>query len=127
MSTNVLYDAPGPKARRRSRILSVVVVVVVARSLAWVVVPLGRPRVSANGQSRARAARPVALGHPASTRTLWGASAAAARPRCRPPRSPSVLALVLGVLFSLLRTARTAWVRIPTTSCSSSSAACPCC
>ncbi len=38
--TSVLYDAPGPKARRRSRTVSIIVVLAVVAILAWVVLTL---------------------------------------------------------------------------------------
>ena len=50
MSTSsVLYDAPGPKARRLSRIVSVLAAVVVGGAVAWLLWALGQPRVTVNG------------------------------------------------------------------------------
>ena len=114
MSTNVLYDAPGPKARRTSRIISVVGVVLVLALLGYVAYLLGRPRVSANGAVTPGvldASRWDILGDLALWRAIgrgWVATLQAAA-------IASVLAVLVGVLFSFLRTARSRWVRVPTT------------
>jgi glutamate transport system permease protein len=49
MSTNVLFDVPGPKARRRSLIVSIVATVGLAVALVFLFLTLAAPRVSANG------------------------------------------------------------------------------
>jgi glutamate transport system permease protein len=114
MSTSVLYDAPGPKARRTSRMISVVGVVLVLALIAYLVYLLGRPRISANGAESPGvldASRWDILGDLALWRAIgrgWLATVQAAA-------VASVLAVVIGVLFSFLRTARSAWVRVPTT------------
>jgi glutamate transport system permease protein len=114
MSTSVLYDAPGPKARRTSRIISVVGVVLVLALIAYLVYLLGRPRISANGAESPGvldASRWDILGDLALWRAIgrgWLATVQAAG-------VASVLAVIIGVLFSFLRTARSAWVRVPTT------------
>ena len=46
---SVLYDAPGPKARTRSRVISVVGVLAIAALLGWVIYRLAIPQVAANG------------------------------------------------------------------------------
>jgi glutamate transport system permease protein len=114
MSTSVLYDAPGPRARRTSRIISVVGVVLVLALVAYLAYLLGRPRISANGAESPGvldASRWDILGDLALWRAIgrgWVATVQAAA-------VASVLAVVIGVLFSFLRTARSAWVRVPTT------------
>lgn len=114
MSTSVLYDAPGPKARRTSRIISVVGVVLVLALVAYVAYLLARPRISANGAetpgvfdaSRWDILQDLALWRAIGRGWLGTVQAAALA---------SVLAVVIGVLFSFLRTARSALVRVPTT------------
>jgi glutamate transport system permease protein len=114
MSTSVLYDAPGPKARRTSRIISVVGVVLVLALIAYLVYLLGRPRISANGaetpgvfdSSRWDILQDLALWRAIGRGWLGTVQAAALA---------SVLAVVIGILFSFLRTARSAFVRVPTT------------
>jgi len=126
MSTSVLYDAPGPKARRTSRIISVVGVVLVLALVAYLAYLLGRPRISANGaetpgvfdSSRWDILQDLALWRAIGRGWLGTVQAAALA---------SVLAVVIGILFSFLRTARSALVRVPTTVVLDSSGACPCC
>ena len=114
MSTSVLYDAPGPRARRTSRIISVVGVLLVLALLAYLTYLLARPRISDNGAETPGvldASRWDILGDLALWRAIgrgWLATVQAAA-------VASVLAVVIGVLFSFLRTARSAWVRVPTT------------
>lgn len=110
----VLYDVPGPRARRRSRIISVVVIAVLVAIAVWVVVGMASPRVTATGAEQPSLLDPsrwdifldVAVWRrigDALRATLWMAVSGAA------------LAIVIGVLFSFGRTARTAWVRVPVT------------
>jgi glutamate transport system permease protein len=113
MTSSVLFDTPGPKARRRSRIFSVVSVVVVVGVALWAVLTLAAPRQSSGvtlpgsfDPSRwdiftdPRVWRDISLGVLA---TLEAAAVA------------SVLALAIGVAFSILRTSAMALVRIPAT------------
>ena len=113
VSSNVLFDAPGPKARRRSLIFSIIALVVVAAILLWSILTLAAPRLSSGvklpgsfDSSRwdifadPRVWRDIGLGVLA---TLKAAAVA------------SVMALAIGVAFSVLRTSVFAWVRIPTT------------
>jgi glutamate transport system permease protein len=113
MTSSVLFDTPGPKARRRSRIFSIVSVVVVIGVALWAVLTLAAPRQSSGvtlpgsfDPSRwdiftdPRVWRDIGLGVLA---TLEAAAVA------------SVLALAIGVAFSILRTSALALVRIPAT------------
>ena len=113
MSSNVLFDSPGPKARRRSLIFSIIALVVVVAIVLWVILTLAAPRLSSGitlpGSfdpsrwdifSDPRVWRDIGLGVLA---TLEAAAVA------------SVLALATGVAFSLLRTSVFPWVRIPAT------------
>jgi glutamate transport system permease protein len=113
MTSSVLFDTPGPKARRRSRIFSIVSVVVVVGVALWAVLTLAAPRQSSGvtlpgsfDPSRwdiftdPRVWRDIGLGVLA---TLEAAAVA------------SVLALAIGVAFSILRTSALALVRIPAT------------
>ena len=114
MSTTVLYDVPGPKARRTSLIISVVGVVLVLALVAYLVYLLGRPRVSANG-----AVTPGVLDGSRwdilSDLALWRAIGRGWLATIQAAAVASVLAVLVGVLFSFLRTARSAFVRVPTT------------
>ncbi|WP_423923737.1 amino acid ABC transporter permease [Frigoribacterium sp. 2-23] len=114
MSTTVLYDAPGPKARRTSRIISVVGVVLVLALIAYLVFLLGRPRISANGNETPGVLDPSRwdiLGDLA----LWRAIGQGWLNTIRAAAVAAVLAVIIGILFSFARTARSAWIRVPTT------------
>lgn len=113
LSSSVLFDAPGPKARRRSLIYSIVALLIVAGVVVWVILTLAAPRVSSgiklpgsfdasrwNIFADPRVWRDIALG---VLGTLRAAVLAA------------ILALVIGIGFSSLRTSIFAWVRVPTT------------
>jgi glutamate transport system permease protein len=113
VSSNVLFDSPGPKARRRSLIFSIIALVVVAAIVLWAILTLAAPRLSSGIKlpgsfdpsrwdifSDPRVWRDIGLGVLA---TLEAAAVA------------SVLALAIGVAFSLLRTSVFPWVRIPAT------------
>ncbi len=113
VSSNVLFDSPGPKARRRSLIFSIIALVVVAVIVFWAILTLAAPRLSSGIKlpgsfdpsrwdifSDPRVWRDIGLGVLA---TLEAAAVA------------SVLALAVGVAFSLLRTSVFPWVRIPAT------------
>ena len=113
MSASVLFDAPGPKARRRSRIFSIISIILLIGVVAWALLTLAAPRQSSgitlpgsfdpsrwNIFADPRVWRDIGLGLLA---TLRAAGVAA------------VFALALGVVFASLRTSVYAWVRVPTT------------
>lgn len=112
MTVSVLYDAPGPKARRRSVMTSIVGTVVIVAILGWLVATLAAERTTVAGATLPGLFDPSrwdifndlvvwrSLGE-AALNTLAMAGAAAA------------LALVIGVLFSFGRTAASAWIRVP--------------
>ena len=113
VSSSVLFDAPGPKARRRSLIFSIIALVIIAAILIWAIFTLAAPRLSSgvklpgsfdpsrwNIFKDPKVWRDIGLGVLA---TLRAAAVAAA------------MALAIGIGFSTLRTSVSAWVRIPTT------------
>jgi glutamate transport system permease protein len=112
--SSVLYDAPGPKARTRSRVISVVGAIAIAGLLAWLIFALGAPKASANGAVQPGMWDPTRwdalldvevwrlLGRGVlATLTMAGVAA--------------VFALILGVVFSFARSADHRAIRIPTT------------
>ncbi|MDO9398808.1 MAG: amino acid ABC transporter permease [Herbiconiux sp.] len=114
MSTSVLFDAPGPRARRRSRIASVVVILLIAAGLAWMVVTLAQPRESGGITlpgyfDWSRWEKPV------TDPEFWGAVGRGVLNTLQAAGLAAVMALVVGVLFALGRTAGTAFVRVPVT------------
>jgi glutamate transport system permease protein len=114
MSNSVLFDAPGPKARRLSITLSIVVGILIVAGLYWLYTVLAAPRESSGGvvlPGMFDPSRWDVFADPEVWTFIWSgvvntlqAAAAAA-----------VLALILGVVFALLRTAKASWVRVPTT------------
>ncbi|MFP7760115.1 amino acid ABC transporter permease [Marisediminicola sp. LYQ134] len=113
MSASVLYDAPGPKARRRSRIVSVVAAVLLVAGVAWLVLSLGAERTTAAGSTQPGlwdASRwDIFL-----DLAVWRAIGRGVVATLQMAAVAAVFALVIGVLFSFGRTARASWIRIPT-------------
>ncbi|MDI2099754.1 amino acid ABC transporter permease [Ruicaihuangia caeni] len=112
--TMVLYDAPGPKARRRSLLISIVGAIAIAGGLAALIWALGAERVSANGA--------VQPGMWDGSRwdifndlAVWRSIGEGAAATLRMAAVAAVFALIIGVLFSFGRAARSRWVRIPVT------------
>ncbi len=111
-STSVLFDAPGPRARRISRIVSIVSIVLIAAGLLWVVMILAAPRESGG----------ITLpGMFDGTRwsifldpAVWGSIGRGVVATLQAAAVAAVGAIALGIAFSLLRSSTIAWVRIPT-------------
>jgi glutamate transport system permease protein len=114
MSTSVLYDAPGPRARQRSRITSIVGAVVIVGGLVWLVLVLGAPKVSANG-----AVQPglwdISRWDVFNDLLVWRSLGQGALNTLRMAAVAAALALALGVVFSFARAAEKAWIRVPAT------------
>jgi glutamate transport system permease protein len=112
MSTSVLYDAPGPKARRRSVIFSVVGLVVILAGIAWLLMTLAAPRVTANG-----AVQPGLLDGSRwdifLDRAVWRTIGMGVLATLQMAAVAAVLAIIIGILFSFGRSARAAWIRVP--------------
>jgi glutamate transport system permease protein len=113
MSASVLYDAPGPKARRRNVLFSVVGAILIVALIAWIILTLAAPRVSANGNETPGmfdATRWDILSEP----LLWQAFFDGVVNTLRMAAVAAVLALAVGIAFSFARTARSRWIRVPT-------------
>ncbi|MCW4386792.1 amino acid ABC transporter permease [Salinibacterium sp. SYSU T00001] len=112
--TSVLYDAPGPKARRRSLIISIVGVIVILGGLAALIAGLAAPRVSANGTEQPGlfdASRwDIFLDV-----QVWRFIGEGVLNTLRMAAVAAVFAIVVGILFSFGRSALTPWVRTPST------------
>jgi glutamate transport system permease protein len=110
---SVLYDVPGPKARRRSLIASLVGGAILLLGIAAVVMVLAAPRTNAGGAqipgmldpSRWDIVTDLALWRALIGRGLAGTLQMAL--------VAAVGAVLVGVVFAMLRTARFAWVRVP--------------
>jgi glutamate transport system permease protein len=112
--TSVLYDVPGPKARARSRVISVLGTVLIVGGLVALVVGLGLPKESANG-----AVQPglwdISRWDVFTDVQVWRVLGMGALNTLRMAAVAAVLAMILGILFSFGRAADSGWVRIPTT------------
>jgi glutamate transport system permease protein len=107
--SSVLFDAPGPVARRRSRISSVIGGLLILAGLTWVVLTLAAPKGNLPGYFDPSRWEPFAnplVWERIFTVGVWGTLSAAL--------TASAFALILGIIFSLLRSAQTAWIRVPT-------------
>ncbi|MFI8593523.1 amino acid ABC transporter permease [Microbacterium sp. NPDC078428] len=110
--SSVLFDAPGPRARRISLILSLIGLVLIAGLVAWVVVILAAPRTSGGI---------VVPGMFSPTRwdiftdpQVWSFIGQGVLGTLRAAAVAAVGAIVLGIALSLMRSSTIAWVRIPT-------------
>jgi glutamate transport system permease protein len=113
VSTTVLYDAPGPRTRRRSFFVSVIAGILILGFLVWIVYTLASPRVSANGAKTPGMFDP-SRGDILSDPQLWQAFGEAALATLQMAGVAAVLAMAVGIAFSFARTARSAWIRMPT-------------
>lgn len=100
----VLYDVPGPRARRRARIASVVATVVVAAVLGAVVAKL-----AVQGQFQAD------FWTPFTNPQIWEQILLALVATVRAALFAIVLALGFGLVFSMARLSARAWLRWPAT------------
>jgi len=111
-TTPVLYDTPGPQARRISLIASIVTGLALAALFAWFVMELASPRITANGQQLPGVFDPSRWDIFADW-TTWRAVGNGTLATLRAAGVAAVLALALGMLLSLLRSARTRWITVP--------------
>jgi len=102
--TSVLYDVPGPKARRRSVYLSIAIGLVLLGVLSWVLLTLGREGLFDYD-------RWDIFQDP----LVWSALGRALLVTLQVAAIASVLAVLLGCVFAVLRLSSLAVVRIPVT------------
>jgi len=114
MSNSVLFDAPGPKAKRLSRVLSIVFATLVIGGLAYLIFLLAREREIFNGTTQPGlfdSSRWDIFEDP----ELWGFIGQGVINTLTAAGISAVLAIILGVIMALLRTSNKIWVQIPTT------------
>lgn len=111
--TSVLYDAPGPKARRRNVVMSIVGAVLIAALIVWIILTLAAPRVAANGNETPGMFDPSRWDITANV-VLWQAFGEGVLNTLRMAAMAAGLAVAIGIAFSFARTARSAWIRVPT-------------
>jgi glutamate transport system permease protein len=112
--TSVLYDVPGPKAKRIARIISVIAVLLIAGILVAVVVALAVPRTTASGQVVPGLFDPSRW-DVFNDLVVWRSIGNGVLGTLRMAGIAALLAIVIGVLFSFARTASLAVIRIPST------------
>lgn len=110
----VLYDAPGPKARARSRVISVVGVVLVLSLLAWVLYRLAIPQVAVNGAVTAPILDPTRW-EPLAESQVWVLMAQGVGATLSAAAVGMVGALILAVLLAFGRLASSPVIRVPIT------------
>jgi glutamate transport system permease protein len=110
--TSVLYDVPGPRARRLSLILSIVGGALILVGLIAVFVFLSQPKENAAGVEQPGMFDPsrwdIILDR-ALWRTVWRGLSAT----LQMAGIAAVLAIIIGIVLSMARTARLAVIRIP--------------
>jgi glutamate transport system permease protein len=112
MSTSVLFDAPGPKAKRNSRIASVVSLIVILAGLAWIIVTLAAPRES-GGITLPGMFDPSRWDIFLDPQ-LWQSIGRGIVATLQAAAVAAVGAIVLGIILSLMRSSSIPWLRIPT-------------
>lgn len=110
--TNVLYDVPGPKAKLRSRIASVIAIVAIAAGLAALIWALAAPRITAGGAELPGMFDPTRWDI-LSDRAVWRRIGVGVLNTLQMAGVAAVGAVLFGVLISFLRTAQTGWIRYP--------------
>ena len=111
---SVLYDVPGPRTRRLSLILSIVAGVLILAGLVAMVIFLASPRINAGGVPQPGMLDPsrwdILLDLAYWRRVGEGLAAT-----LRMAGVAAVCALLIGLLLSMARTARSGFIRIPAT------------
>ncbi len=110
--TSVLFDAPGPRARRLSLIVSVIGLILILALLAWTIVILATPRES--GGITVPGMFDPSRWNIFLDAQVWGAIGRGVVATLQAAAVAAVGAIILGVILSLMRSSTIAWVRIPT-------------
>jgi glutamate transport system permease protein len=111
-NASVLFDAPGPRARALSRTLSVITAVLVIGGLLWMFLVLNSPKES--GDITLPGMFDESRWDIFANPEVWTFIGQGVWNTLRAALVASVLAVALGVVLSLLRSARNPWIRIPT-------------
>ena len=110
--TSVLFDAPGPRARRISLILSIVALLLILGLLVWIVSLLAAPRSSGGITLPGMfdGTRWNIFGDP----QVWVFISEGIIATLQAAAVAGVGAIILGIGLSLMRSSTITWVRIPT-------------
>lgn len=109
---SVLFDAPGPRARRLSLILSIVAAALIVAGAVWVILTLAAPRDS-GGITLPGMFDPTRW-NIFTDPAVWGFIGEGVIATLQAAAVAAVGAIVVGVVLSLLRSSLIPWVRIPT-------------
>ena len=110
---SVLFDAPGPKARRASLISSIIAGVLIVLGLGWMAWTLAQPKES-GGITLPGYFDPSRWDIFADPEVWSYIIFEGVLGTLRAALTASVLAIILGIILSLLRSSGVAWIRIPT-------------
>jgi glutamate transport system permease protein len=110
---SVLFDAPGPKARRISLISSIVTGILILGGLTWIALTLAAPRES-GGITLPGSFDPSRWDVFGDPELWWRIISVGVVGTLSAALLASVFAIALGVLLSLLRSSEIAWIRRPT-------------
>ncbi len=113
MSLSVLYDAPGPKTRRRSLIASIIGVIVIVAFFFWMYLTLAAPRVNAASGVTTPGMFDISRWDILADPEVWTGFGRATLNTLRMAAAAAVLAIIIGIAFSLGRTSRFTWIRVP--------------
>ena len=113
-NSSVLFDAPGPKARRISLISSIIAGILILAGIAWMIWTLAQPRQS-GGITLPGFFDPSRWDIFADPEVWQFIVFEGVLATLRAALVASVFAIALGIVFSLLRSSQVAWIRIPTT------------
>jgi glutamate transport system permease protein len=113
-NSSVLFDAPGPKARRVSLISSIIAGILILAGIAWMIWTLAQPRES-GGITLPGFFDPSRWDIFADPEVWQFIVFEGVLATLRAALVASVFAIALGIVFSLLRSSQVTWIRIPTT------------
>jgi glutamate transport system permease protein len=112
-ASSVLFDAPGPRARRISLIASIITGFFILAGLAWIVWTLAQPRES-GGITLPGYFDPSRWDIFADPEVWQFIVFQGVAGTLRAALTASVFAIILGIILSLLRSSEIRWIRIPT-------------
>lgn len=108
----VLFDAPGPKAKRRQLIATIIALALIVVGVVWVLIFLTQPRITESGKELPGMLNP-ARWDIFSNPELWGAIGLGVVNTLTAALVAAVLAILLGMFFSLVRGSKRRWIWIP--------------
>ena len=114
-TASVLYDAPGPKARRLSLIMSITLGAIILGGIGFLIWRLGQPRTTVNGAVLSGLWDPSRWDIFVNDSVVWEGLLVRGllMGTLRAAGMAAVLSIILGVVLCFARTARSRWIRIP--------------